>query len=144
MFGSHDKDIASDLPLWVVEDDSDPDLLQITQPLIGGWKSAVGKQWKTQTDKDPLIHADPCSGSVDLDSFALSELPIASSPTGGLGQLSSCITTADGVRYRLCPNTGASCVAVGQYPIGTSVDFVCQTPGEQINGGWSTRYDHRQ
>jgi hypothetical protein len=56
----------------------------------------------------------------------------------------SCKTTGDGVRYRTCPNTTQSCPAMGQYPIGTLVDFTCQTTGEQINGNWNTKYDHQQ
>jgi hypothetical protein len=66
-----------------------------------------------------------------------------SSPSSSLGP-SSCKTTGDGLRYRVCPNTSASCPAMGQYPIGTLVYFACYTDGEEINGDWDTRYDHQQ
>lgn len=132
IFGSSGTEIATDLPLWIVQDGGDPDLSK-HYPLIGGWPYATGKQWNLQTD------AYPCGGTVDLDSFALSDEPKVLSTGSGLGQLSSCKTTSDGLKYRSCPKISTDCVAMGQYPIGTSVDFICKTPGDQVFGDWSTK-----
>ena len=140
IFGSNDVEIASNLPLWISEDDYNDDPLAYQKPLIGNWKSVVGKQWRLQTQNDPNVSPDPCKGSVDLDSFALTEVPIDPSALTPPSHMFSCKTTVDGLRYRLCPNTTLSCTAVGQYPIGTMVDFTCQTMGEPINGDWDTKY----
>jgi hypothetical protein len=70
MFGSHDVDIASDLPRWVAQDDWDPNLSDVA-PLIGGWTFATGKQYNISV-AGSTDAADPCMGVVDLDSFAAS------------------------------------------------------------------------
>ena len=44
MFGGKDVDIASDLPLWAVQDDGVPGVNTVTA-LMGGWKEAYAKQY---------------------------------------------------------------------------------------------------
>jgi hypothetical protein len=133
-------DIASTLPLWVAQDfpEADPSPIQYA-PLIGGWKYATGRQWKTETKDTCVIHAPPCNGSVDLDSFLPSsvnsvDIGLPDPPIQGY----SCQTTADGLRYRTCANTTSSCPVVGRYPVGTLVEFKCQALGESITGDWIT------
>jgi hypothetical protein len=62
MFGSLGADIASDLPLWAVQDDKVPGVSTVTK-FFGGWKSAHAKQYWLDT------RTPECDGSVDLDSF---------------------------------------------------------------------------
>jgi hypothetical protein len=92
----------------------------------------VAKQWATESTT--AIPADNCRGSVDLDSFDPAYQPVVSSPESGLGSPLSCKTTVDGLRYRVCAYTSANCPAMGQYPLDTLVDFICQTPGDPISG----------
>lgn len=135
LFGSQDKNITSKLPLWVVQDTpaKEPDPSSY-MPQIGGWQSVTGKQWKINTT------ADPCGGNVDLDSFIPSSIKIvANGPPDPPVQGYSCQTTADGLRYRLCNSTDPSCTVIGQYPIGTMVEFKCQVTSQQsIVGDWTT------
>lgn len=52
MFGSQSTDIGSQLPLWAVQDDGEPGANTVTT-FMGGWTSAVGKQYsegKTSED----------------------------------------------------------------------------------------------
>jgi hypothetical protein len=97
----------------------------------------MGKQWMKNT------RAAPCNGNVDLDSFSFSSVKeVASGPPNPPVQGYSCKTTGDGLRYRLCPSTDASCTPMGQYPIGTMVEFKCSVPsddGKIINGDWNTK-----
>lgn len=44
MFGSKNVDIASDLPLWAVQDDDVPGVNTVTA-LMGGWQKAYAKQY---------------------------------------------------------------------------------------------------
>ncbi len=144
IFGNNDRKLATDLPLWISWNDHNPALPNTNPPkpdrLIGGWPTAVAKQYRAETSAEPTIHAGPCGGSVDLDSFALTEVPLDPSAYTPPAHHFSCKTTADGLRYRLCANTGPSCPAMGQYPLGTMVDFTCQTTGQLIGGDWSTKY----
>jgi len=43
-----------------------------------------------------------------------------------------CTIVTDGVRYRTCPRT--SCPAVGQYPKGTVLTFICYKTRTTVNG----------
>jgi hypothetical protein len=135
IFGSNDVHIAPDLPLWVRQSDLDP-RLEIYSPQIGGWDFATAKQWNT-SGPDAPIAVEGCGGSVDFDTFAYQmDFQI---PAHHLGP-QSCKTTVDGLRYRTCANTSASCVVIGEYPIGTMVGLSCQVVGERIVGDWTTRY----
>ena len=135
MFGSQAKNIASQLPLWVAQatptQEPDPSLYN---PHIGGWnKNVTGKQWAFNTS------AGSCGGYVDLDSFIPTSIKtVANGPPDPLVQGYSCQTTVDGLRYRLCASTDPSCTAIGQYPIGTMVEFKCQVTGQNIVGDWTT------
>jgi hypothetical protein len=62
IFGSLGADVASDLPLWAVQDDKVPGVSTVTK-FFGGWKSAHAKQYWLDT------RTPECDGSVDLDSF---------------------------------------------------------------------------
>ena len=44
MFASRSTDIGSDLPLWAVQDDHKPGVSTV-HTFMGGWTSAVGKQY---------------------------------------------------------------------------------------------------
>lgn len=140
LFGSGNVPIAPDLPFWAVDNGNGPDPSRIS-PLVGGWTHVAAVQWDTEIPGGPAIPAAPCYGSsVDLDSFDPASQPIVSSPTSTLGHFPSCKTTADGLRYRLCAYATESCPAMGQYAIGTLVDFTCKVTGEQIYGDWNTKY----
>jgi hypothetical protein len=70
LFGTRDAAIAPDLPLWAVQADGNPDF-SITN-LMGGWTSAIAKQYRPGyfvNEQYVKISADPCNGSVDLDTF---------------------------------------------------------------------------
>jgi hypothetical protein len=119
----------------VVQSDLDP-RLDIYSPHIGGWDFATAKQWNTSSPDAP-ISVEGCGGSVDFDTFAYQmDFQI---PAHHLGP-QTCKTTVDGLRYRTCANTSASCVVMGEYPIGTMVGLSCQVVGEKIVGDWTTRY----
>jgi len=71
LFGTRNATIAPDLPLWAVQDDQNPDF--DLKELMGGWTSAIAKQYNIgYFDKEGeyiMVHADPCGGNVDLDTF---------------------------------------------------------------------------
>jgi len=68
MFGSYDVDIASDLPLWVAQDDWDPNVSNVVL-LMGGWTFVTGKQCNISV-AGSAVTAGLCMGMVDLDSSA--------------------------------------------------------------------------
>lgn len=144
LFGDSSHPIATHLPFWAADNTgNDPSMLTYMRPLVGGWQNIVAKQYFTQ---DPTlgdkgkIQAAGCGTSVDLDSFDPAYQQLISSGGSGLGQPQPCKTTGDGLRYRTCPHVTANCVAMGQYSLGTLVDFICQTPGDPVTGNWNTKY----
>jgi hypothetical protein len=141
LFGTNPPPLAPQLPFWAADNKkNDPSMSILSTPIVGGWEYVVAKQWATEPPS-AIITADHCGGSVDLDSFDPAYQPAASSPKSGLGNPTACKTTADGLKYRLCAHTSQNCPALGQYPLGTLIDIICQTPGDPINGDWSTKYD---
>lgn len=143
LFGSNVA-LAPDLPFWGTDNlRNDPSLATYTRPIVGGWPRMVAKQYNTQdTTKGDAgkITADGCGFSVDLDSFDPSYEQIAVSTGQGSGQPQPCTTTADGLRYRTCPHANDNCPAMGQYTLGASINFICETGGDLIPGDWSTKY----
>jgi hypothetical protein len=63
MFASRDTDVASDLPLWAVQDDQTPGVSTV-DTFMGGWTSAIAKQYNLD------VETPECGGSLDLDSFS--------------------------------------------------------------------------
>lgn len=76
LFGSRDADIGSDLPLWAVQDDGLPDISTLNT-FMGGWKTALAKQYLVPGNYCPVPKGCPCpplptcfcGGSVDYDTF---------------------------------------------------------------------------
>ncbi|MCJ1311667.1 hypothetical protein MMC25_005340 [Agyrium rufum] len=63
IFPSRSTNIASDLPLWAVQEDYKAGVSTVTT-FMGGWTKAFAKQYYLDTS------TPSCGGSVDLDSFA--------------------------------------------------------------------------
>jgi hypothetical protein len=68
MFGSYDVNIASDPPLWVAQDDWDPNVSNVVL-LMAGWTFVTGKQCNISA-AGSTVTAGLCMGMVDLDSSA--------------------------------------------------------------------------